>query len=214
VLISYKLPAVVAAAAAIATATAATATATTTTAATTTAIAAAAVTTTAAAVTTATAAKATTATTAAKATAATAAVTAAAATTKAAAAAAAALLALLGFVDAERASVEGATVHALDRLGRLFGRTHGHEGEAARAACLAIGDKVDVANGSEFLERLANAISIGVEREISDVQTSVHAFVLDLAQRAINPPRRGPWCFKAGSGGNAYPLSTGQTDEP
>ena len=139
--------------------------------------------TTAAATTTATAT--TTAAVAAAAAVVTAAATAAVATATAAAAvtttaAAAALLALLGFVNAEGATVERATVHTLDGLGGLLGGTHGHERKTARAARLAIGDEVDVADRSKFLERSADAISIGVERKISNVQTSVHR-LLDLA---------------------------------
>jgi hypothetical protein len=172
--------------------TAATAAATTTT--TTTATAVAAVTTTAIATTAATtvvtaaaatAAIATTAATTAAAaitaTAAEATAAAAEATATAAAATTTALLALLGFVHAKRATVEGAAVHALDRLGGFFGSSHGDEREAAGAAGLAIGDQVDITYGSEFLERSTDAISIGIERKISNVQTSVHR-LLDLAQ--------------------------------
>ncbi len=177
------LPAIVAAAA-----TATAAAATTTAAATTVAAAAAAV------VTAAAAGTATASTTAAVAT------TAAAATTTeaTAAAAAAALLALLGLVDAERATIEGPAVHAFDGLGGLFRGAHRHEREAARAARFTVGDEVDIADGSKFLERATDAIGIGVEREISNVQTSVHRFVLNLALDAYNPPLRGPWCSEAG----------------
>jgi hypothetical protein len=122
-----------------------------------TAAAAAAVATTAAATAITTAA--TVATTAAVATAAT-----AAEATAAAAAATTALLALLGFVDAERPTVESATIHALDRLGGFLGGTHGHEGKAAGAAGLSIGDQVDIAYRSEFLERRTDALSVGIER--------------------------------------------------
>jgi hypothetical protein len=90
------------------------------------------------------------------------------------AAAAAALLALLGFVYTERTSVERLAVHALHGLGRFVGGAHGHEREAARAAGLAIGHEVDVTNSTELLECSADAISGGVEREISNIQTSVH----------------------------------------
>jgi hypothetical protein len=40
---------------------------------------------------------------------------------------------------------------------------------------------VDVADGSEILERSADAFGIGVEREIANVQTSIHR-LLDPAQ--------------------------------
>jgi hypothetical protein len=119
-----------------------------------------------------------------------AAITAAAAAAEAAASAAAALLALLGFVDAERAPIEGAAIHTFDGLGRLFGRTHGHEGEATTAAGLAVGDQVNVTDRAEFLERSTDAISSGVERKIPNVQTSVHR-LLDLAQRHNSTRPRG-----------------------
>src|SRR5262249_23630239 len=109
--------------------------------------------------------------------------TAATATTAAAvtAAAAAALLALLGFVHTERPSIEGRAVHALDGLGRFIGGAHGHEREAARAAGLAIGHEVDVAYSAELLECSADAVSGRVEREVSNVKTSVHR-LLKLAR--------------------------------
>jgi hypothetical protein len=208
-----RLPAIAAAAtAATATTTAATtavavvATAATT-AVVTTAATAAVATTAAAAITAATAAAATTgvATTATAAEATTA--TAAAATT-----ATTALLALLGFVHAKRAAVEGATVHALDRLCGFFGSSHGHERKAAGPAGFAVRDQVDITYGSEFLERSTDAISIGIERKISYIQTSVHR-LLDLAQVTTVPPRRGPWCSKRGFKRKVrcckLPLSTG-----
>jgi hypothetical protein len=173
---SSELPAVTTAAAAT-TATAATTTTSTATIATiaTTAVAATAATAVVTTAATAAIATATTAvaaaTTTAAAIAATAAATGAEATT---AAAAAARLALLGLVDAERATVEGATVHAFDSLRGFLGGTHGHEREAARAACFAIRDEVDVADRPELGECGAHAFGIGVEREISNVQTSVH----------------------------------------
>ena len=152
---SFELPAIATAAAATAAATTAT---TAATAATT------AITTTA--VVTATAATAVTTTTTAVTAAATTAVTTAAATTAeatATTATTAARLALLGFVDAERATVEGVAVHTLDGLRGFLGRAHGDESEAARAARFTIGYQVDVADRSEFLERRADAFSIGVE---------------------------------------------------
>ena len=163
-----------------ATAAATTAAATTTTATTAAAVAAAAAVVTAAAATAAVATAATTTTVSAVAAAATTAVAAAAAAAVAAATAAAALLALLGLVNAERAPVEGAAVHTLDGLRGLLGGTHGHECKTARAARLTIRDEVDVADRSELLERSTDAISIGVERKITNIQTSVHR-LLDLA---------------------------------
>jgi hypothetical protein len=112
------------------------------------------------------------------ATAATAATTAAVAT---ATAPAATLLALLGFVHTERTSVEGRAVHALHGLGRFVRGAHGYEREAARTAGLAIRHEMDVANRAELREGSADAVSGCVEREISNVQTSVHR-LLKLAQ--------------------------------
>jgi hypothetical protein len=186
---SIGLPAIAAATTTAATAAAATTTAVTVVAAAT-ATTVVAATTTAAAVATATAATTAVATT----TVATAATTAAEPT---AATAGAALLALLGFVDPERPAIERATVHALDRLGGFLRSSHGYERETARAAGLAVRDQVDITYGSEFLERGTDAFSIGVERKISNVQTSVHR-LLDLAQETTVPPGRGPWCSKAG----------------
>jgi hypothetical protein len=50
---------------------------------------------------------------------------------------------------------------------------------------------VDIADGTELLERGADAISIGVEREISDVQTSIHR-LLYMALRTHLPTPEGP----------------------
>jgi hypothetical protein len=187
------LPAITTAATAATATTTATATAVTVV---TTAAAAATVVTAAATTAVATAAAAITAASAAATTATEAAAT-AAEPTAATATAAAALLALLGFVHAKRATIQRATVHALDRLGGFFGSSHGDEREAAGATGLAIRDQVDVTYRSEFLERSADAISIGIERKVSNIQTSVHR-LLDLAQVTTVPPRRGPWCSKAG----------------
>jgi hypothetical protein len=111
---------------------------------------------------------------------------------------AAALLALLGLVDAEWAAVERTAIHALDRLGGFFGSSHGNEREAAGAASLAVRNQVDIAYCSEFLECSTDAFSIGIERKISNVQTSVHR-LLDLAQKwRLFPPRGGRGCSKRG----------------
>lgn len=86
-----------------------------------------------------------------------------AAAAEATTAASAALLPLLGFVHPERAPVERATIHPLDRLGGFLGGAHGHEGKAAGAAGLTIRDQVDIADRSELLERRTYALCIGVE---------------------------------------------------
>jgi hypothetical protein len=154
---AIRLPAIAAATAAAATAAATLATAPVATAATTAAlIAVTTATTTTAAVATATATAATTT------------------TVTATAAATAARLALLGLIHAERATVEGLAVHAFDGLGGFLGGAHRDEREAARAAGLAIGHEVDVADIPELLKRGADAIGGGVEREVSNVQTSIH----------------------------------------
>jgi hypothetical protein len=182
---------------------AATTATTATTAATTTAFAVVAAATTTAVVTAAAAAITTTATTVATTAAAiatTAAATAATAVSTTAAAESstgAALLALLGFIDAKRPTVEGAAVHAFDRLGGFLGSSHGYEREPAGTAGLAIRDQMDIAYGSELLERGTDAFSIGIEREVSNVQTSIHR-LLDLAQVTTVPPRRGPCVLQSG----------------
>jgi hypothetical protein len=89
---------------------------------------------------------------------------AAAAATEATSSASTALLPLLGFVHPQGASVERATIHALDRLGGFLGGSHGHKGKAAGAAGLTIRDQVDIADRSELLERRTYALCIGVER--------------------------------------------------
>jgi hypothetical protein len=88
--------------------------------------------------------------------------------------AAAALLARLGFVDAERATIKVLAVHRLHGLGALFGGAHRHECEAARAARLAIGNEMDVGDGSKLLKGAADGINGCVEGKIADVQTSGH----------------------------------------
>ena len=93
----------------------------------------------------------------------------------------AACLALLRFVDAKRASIKGLAIHALDRLGRFFRGAHRHEREAAAATCFTIGHEVDITDGAELLKRSADAIGSRVEREVSNVQTSVH----QLARTAL-----------------------------
>jgi hypothetical protein len=186
----YWLPAIAAAATAAATTT------TTTTAAATFAAAAAAVVTTAATTTVAAAATTVATTTTAITATAVTTTTATAAVTTAAAAAAAALLALLGLVDAERATIEGAAVHTLYRLRGFLGRTHGHECKAARATRLAIGDEVHVRDSAEFLEGRADAFSIGVERKIANVQTSVHRGALSGPVKRYKPAPEGPRASK------------------
>jgi hypothetical protein len=129
----------------------------------------------------------TTAAAAAKAAATTATATAA---TKAAAATAAATTAtrarapLLGFVHAERATVEIGTVHLLDCLLRTLGRRHRHEGKPTRAARLAIQDQLGfrylTTLGKEPLDRVLGR----VECEVSDVKLGVHLIQL---RRAVAP---------------------------
>jgi hypothetical protein len=121
-----------------------------------------------------------------------------AATESTTATATATLLALLGFVNAERPTVEGAAIHTLDRLCGFFGGSHGHKREPARATSLAIRDEVDITDGSELLERGTDAFCIGVEREIAYIQTSVHRLLETGPKTQIHPPHEGPSCSKAG----------------
>ena len=149
-----------------------------------TATTAAAASTTATAAVVAAAATTTTVTTA-TATVATAATTAAVAT----ATTTAALLAFLGFVHAERTTIEVLAVHRFDGVGRLLVGAHRDEREAARAAGLAIGNEMDVADGSELLKCSANAISGRVEGKIADIQTSTHVLARSSPENAPTSTR-------------------------
>jgi hypothetical protein len=189
-----------AAAAATATTTAFAVVATATTAAAEVATTAAAVTTTAAAITTA-----------ATATAATITATAAAEAT-ATAAAGTALLALLGLVDAKRATIQRATIHSFDRLGGFLRSSHGYEREPARPAGLSVRDQVDVTDSSKFLERRADPFSIGVERKISNVQTSVHRLLDRSGPRDDCPAQEGASVLQ--SGGFITNVASTPTEQP
>src|SRR5262249_25659264 len=81
---------------------------------------------------------------------------------------------LLRLVDAERAPVEDAAVHLLDRALRLLGRRHGDEREAARAAGRAIGHEVDIVDLAELRKSRADGLRVGVERQIAHIQSVVH----------------------------------------
>jgi hypothetical protein len=83
-------------------------------------------------------------------------------------------LTLLGLIHAKRATIKGLAIHAFDCLGRFLRGAHRDEREAAAAARLAIGDEVDITDGTELLEGSADTIGGRVERKISNVQTSVH----------------------------------------
>src|SRR4051812_5017284 len=80
-------------------------------------------------------------------------------------AAAATLGAGLGFVDAEGASVEERAVHRLDGGLRLLIRRHGYEGEAARAARLAVHDEVHVGDFAELGKCRTDRVRRSVERK-------------------------------------------------
>jgi hypothetical protein len=134
-------------------------------------VAAAPATTTAAATTTATAA-----TTPAAAAATTTAVTSAAPAATTATATTAAPLALLRFVDAERATVEERAVHLVDRFLSFGFGAHRDEREPAGLARLAIGRDVDIADFAERSECGADRVRRRVERQITYVETVSHFF--------------------------------------
>jgi hypothetical protein len=115
-----------------------------------------------------------TAATAAAAAAATTAAAAAAAATTAAAAAAAASGALLGFVDAQGASVELGTVHGLHGAIGFGLRAHRHEAEASRLPSGAIGYDVNVDDLTVLSEGVAERVLRRMKRQITDVQTISH----------------------------------------
>jgi len=121
--------------------------------------------------------------------------------------AAAAGLALFGLIDAKRAAVDRLAVHAFNCALRVFRGPHGDEREAARAASFAVGNQVDVVDVAEIGERGTDAVSSGVEREITNVKTSVHRSASIRARETYLPAPEGAFaCSKAGS---RTPLSTG-----
>jgi hypothetical protein len=106
---------------------------------------------------------------------ATAAATAAAAAAEAATAAAAAEAATravflrTGLIDSQLTTAEFDAVNFLSRDLGLFSRTHGHEGEAARATRHFVHSDVNVGNGTELAEMRAELVFSRFEREISNV---------------------------------------------
>jgi hypothetical protein len=60
-------------------------------------------------------------------------------------------------------------VHAGNRGVRLIGRRHGHEREAARAACDAIGDQGDVCDGAMGRKGLFEFFICGGERKVPHI---------------------------------------------
>jgi hypothetical protein len=150
-----------------ATAAAAVIAATTTSAAT----AAAAVATAAAAATTAIAAAATATTAAAIAAATTAAAAEAAATT----ATAAAFLARLGFIDAQRTTIEVGAVHRLDGGLPILVRGHFHEREATRTTSVPVEHDLDLRHlPAVAAECSAQRILGGLEGEVTYIQSRTH----------------------------------------
>jgi hypothetical protein len=97
------------------------------------------------------------------------------ATTAAATATTAAALALLRLVDAQRSAVELLAIHVLDRSLSFGIRAHLDEGEAARAARLAIAGHQDALDGPAIgRERVAQGVFSGFEIEVSDVELGSH----------------------------------------
>src|SRR5262249_46295240 len=86
--------------------------------------------------------------------------------------------ALFGLVDAQCATVEVLAVHPGDRLLRLVLAAHRHEGEAARAARVAIRDDLGLDDGAELGERVLKRRLVGVEGEIAYVEPGTHVIPL------------------------------------
>src|SRR5262245_34598279 len=86
--------------------------------------------------------------------------------TPAAKTASAALFSGASFVDGEIAAVEVRAVERIDRVLRLFGRTHSDEAEAARAARGAIHHKVCLGDGAMRREGVLEIVFGRVEREV------------------------------------------------
>jgi hypothetical protein len=74
-----------------------------------------------------------------------------------------------GLIDRQLTASELDAVDLLSRYLGLFGRTHGDEGEAARAARHFVHSDVNVGNGSELAEVRAELVFGRFEREISNV---------------------------------------------
>src|SRR5262245_22551951 len=90
------------------------------------------------------------------------------------AAAAAARRPLLRFVELELTPVEHGPVELRDRRRRSMGVRHGHEGEAARLPCLAIGGDGNLANLAGCGESALEGCLCSTERKISNVETVSH----------------------------------------
>ena len=71
-------------------------------------------------------------------------------------------------------------VHAGDRGVRLFRRRHGHEREAARATCNAIGDQGNVRDGAVGRKGLFEFIISGGERKVPHIESGFHCIYVSL----------------------------------
>src|SRR5215831_6466895 len=131
------------------------------------------------------------------------------ATAAAATEAAAALRSLFGLIDPQGAAVEHRAVHRADGGRSLVGVAHGHEGEAARPAGLAVADDVDVRDFARSGERLPERLGRHAERKVADVKTSTHG--------CISLERRLFWtaaCRRAGCLPSNEPPGIGGTVAP
>src|SRR5215469_2880551 len=123
----------------------------------------------------------------------------------AATAAAASRRPLVGFVDAQRASPELATVEALHRRGRAVRVRHLDECEPARTTGLAVHDHGDRLDLAVLLEGLSQLGLGGGERKIPNITLLAQArFPIGDHRRAYtlwkSPRLSGPWSERPAAG--------------
>jgi hypothetical protein len=82
--------------------------------------------------------------------------------------------ALFGFVDAERAPVEWAAVHRLDRVLCLLLGPHRHEAEASRLPRHAVCHDMYIGDLTDLRERRTHRLDRRIERQIANVKTRSH----------------------------------------
>src|SRR6266566_2386417 len=102
-----------------------------------------------------------------------------------------ALFAWFGLVDGEIAPVKGCTVHRRNRLLRLFGRTHGDESKAARAARGPVHHEVGFEDGAVRGERVLKVVFGDIEGKVSYKQFLIHMMLL-LTRLTVAFPRLFP----------------------